>query len=108
MMRIVTVNGDVKVCLQVLGERPKNMPNHVGWQIANPVGRKISLEIEIVSAAQIQRHGHKRFIHRQAEAVTTYAPFVAQRRAKRDTKSNGAILDGMVRVDMKITITFEL
>ena len=84
------------------------MLDHVRRQVTDMICRKVPLEIEIVAAAEVERHGDKRFIHRKAEAVPSDAPLVAKRSAQRHAKRDGAVLDGVVRVNMQVAVTFQL
>ena len=84
------------------------MLDHVRRQVADMVGREIAPKIEIIAPAQIQCDGDERLVHRQAEAVTPDAPLVAKGLPQRNPQRDGAVLDGVVRVDMKIAVAFQL
>ena len=84
------------------------MLDHVRRQVADMIGREIAPKIEIIAPAQIQCDGDERLVHRQAEAVTPDAPLVAKGLLQRNPQRDGAVLDGVVRVGMKIAVAFQL
>jgi hypothetical protein len=69
---------------------------------------KISLEIEVKPSAKIKRHLNKRFIHGQAKAIPPNSHFIAKGNADGLTKRNRAILDRVMRINLKVTGAIKL
>ena len=107
MVAILAGNGDMQIGLHVFRQRAKHMADHVTGQIADHRLRELSLEIKVKASAQIKHHRHQRLIHRQAEAIPPDTTLVAKRTTDRLTKRNRAILNAVMRVDLKVALTFQ-
>ena len=84
------------------------MRYHIGWQVTNMALWKISLEIKVKPSAKIKRYMNKRLIHGQAKAITPYPHFFAKGNADGLTKRNRAILDRVMRINLKVAGAIKL
>ena len=90
-------------------ERGEKLRYEFGVEIPHLVfGRKRHVEIEVRSAAEIQRAQHERLVHgKNAAAVAAYAALVAERLGKRLAQTYPYILRGMMEVHLHVAAAAE-
>jgi hypothetical protein len=97
------MHDDVQIAL---GVRRKGLPeigNKLGIELADFLCGELGLKNEKRTAAEIERNGRKRFVHRERKmSITTDAAFIAQRIAHGLAQANADVLDRVVLIDIQI------
>src|SRR5688572_32315454 len=107
-MRVLADDGDVNRGLETLGQRLEEMRHELGRQAADGFAREFSFEHTIGAARKIDRDAYLGFVHRQHETVARKAELGAESLAQRFADGERAILDGVMLVDLEISVTLEL
>ncbi|MNS85491.1 hypothetical protein D3C72_1193580 [compost metagenome] len=104
MVVVVAGDCDVDGRAQVLGQRADDVGRQVGAVVADEGGGERPLEHWIGTARQVDGDRRIGLVHRQDEAVAGYALTFAQGLFQRLPQSDGAVLDGVVRVGVQVAL----
>src|SRR5688572_26463839 len=107
-MGVLTGDGDMDRGLEALGQGAKEMRDELRWQAADGLAREFALEDSIGASGEVNRHAHLGFVHGQHEAITRNAELGAQCSAQRIAERQRTIFDGVVFVDLQVTLALEL
>jgi hypothetical protein len=107
---VIVVAAYLQVEVQAAGiaQRTEEVRHQLGRHIAHALALELALEHEVRAAAEIQRSAGQRLVHRQGEAVAADAALVAQRLAQRLAQGQPGVLDGVVLVDVQVTLGLDV
>ncbi len=84
------------------------MRHQLGRHIAHALTLELTFEHEVRPAAEIQCGAGQRLVHRQGEAVAANAALVAQRLAQRLAQCEPGVFDGVVLVNVQVTLGLDV
>ena len=104
MVFVVTFYFDIEVTLRRVGKGLEEVEEHFGGHIADFFPPEVGLPHQPGAPGKIDGHLRQCFVHWQQKAVTADAPFVAQGASVRFAQRQGGVFDGVVLVDVQITV----
>src|ERR1700733_600477 len=107
-MRVFAAHGDVQRRPQGFRERAEKMRDQLGRQFADAFAVETSLPYEVGPARDVERDLRLGFVHGQQEPIACDAALVAEGFTQRGSQSQGAVLDGVMLVDVQIAAASQI
>src|ERR1700723_4464353 len=108
VMRVFAAHGDVQRRPQGFRERAEKMRDQLGRQFADPFTVETPLPHEVGPARDVERDLRLGFVHGQQESIACDAALVAEGFTQRGSQSQGAVLDGVMLVDVQIAAASQI
>src|SRR5690606_4662503 len=106
MMLIIALCFDIQVRFRSIGERFKEMEKHFGRHISYFFPVESRIPYNPIPAPKINGYLRQTVVHRQCVSITFDTPFITQYLQKNFTQCDTRIFNGVVLIDMQITLSF--
>src|SRR5262245_53747728 len=100
-MGVLTLHAHLNRRAECVRQRTKEMRYQLSRETTDLLAIELALERRVRAAREIDRDLRLRFVHGEQEAVAADARLVAERLAQAFAEREGAILDGVMLVDVQ-------
>ena len=108
VMLVLPFGLDVEVHGSTVGQALEEVQEHLCGHLAHLLAMKLGIPYEPGTAPEVECHMAQAVVHWQAIAIALYAALVAKSLAQALAKSKGNVLDGVVLIDMQVSIAADV